>query len=752
MDHRKSQTRLPGNPAEPQVKVSAAWNLGDLGRRFGSGNAVVCAILAISLFLLLRPFAVLGVDPHHDGLVFKVAYDIYHGAVPFRDSFTQYGLLLALLDSYLLRIFGLHLLVLRIFTIACYAAAAPVLWLTWKQLIGSRLSLFGVVLWIALSGFWLQTLLPWASATALPFQAGAILCMISYATSRSLGASFWAAALAAVVFWIRMPVGTLMIICQVAVVGYLALLDGSLIQRPGHLMRGVAAALGGIALVSIPLFGYLVINNDLYDWYAQTFRMAAVFAQNIPFAWMGSDSLTMSLLMSLFPADLGFIWVVAPVACIAVATLCVLRHILSPASRRDPELQTAFVAAAFALASWPQYYPVTEERHVFWSAMPMIGIALYAGRILFAQLVSRLPRIGALRWIDRPGIPTLASAATALLICAVPIAKRAEAAAERLSEYRYVIDTPEVLAGLRVTAEDRDLYAVMSRDITQLEKEFPSAPIVNAGYDALYLTFGDYRPNWHPLFVYFDIGVAIYPDFPTELGRILREKQPIVLTTGYVLNDNFHAVALYSNGISLLAPGRTAALTMLRPLHKDAAQLDVSVTNRFNLGSPMRTTGHRLPVVSVGNEATIEFVFRPNLLEGTAAVVFTNLFGPTPFHGFSVRRTLIDHQYRFVIGADRSRLIDLLRFTVTPLECNYVVIRRNKDLWDVWVNGVPVDEAKIADATVATRNQLVINNGYSLLEYHVGLLNELRVLDRVFSPDEIADQNRYTQHRCRSSS
>src|SRR4051812_34011468 len=88
-------------------------------------------MLPISVFIVTfavyYPFSLIGVDPHHDGIMLKSAMDVLSGQVLFRDTFDQYGALTTYLQAFSLFSFGASLKVLKISTVFFYALSGSVL-------------------------------------------------------------------------------------------------------------------------------------------------------------------------------------------------------------------------------------------------------------------------------------------------------------------------------------------------------------------------------------------------------------------------------------------------------------------------------------------------------------------------------------------------------------------------------------------------------------------------------------------------
>ncbi|MEI9902236.1 MAG: hypothetical protein WDN31_21545 [Hyphomicrobium sp.] len=713
-----------------------------------------CALalgLAAACGLIAGLFAHLELDPHHDGLMFKGAFDVYHGAIPFKETFTQYGLLLTLLQSWTMLVFGPTVLTIRLLTVLCYALTAALLYVVWLR-VDRRIAAPAVVLWFALAPFYLHPFLPWSSPTALPAQVAAVLFTMRWFENgrrRELAA---AGACIAVVFWIRMPVGVLTLIAEIAVLVWVAAVESRRVLAIRQSIVPIGYLFLGVTAVSAPLLLYLLVRGALQDWFLQTFMMSAYFARTIPQAWSGEESLFSSLIFSLFPFDTGLIWVLLPLAVLAWFAWALWRTLRNPVAARDVRTRQILALSALCIASWAQYYPVTEDRHVFWAAAPMFGLLL-AMPMLFGRI---LPRPMPWQWIRRFRMP-LANAYWLILalVCVAPILTRLEGAVQRLNSNSVVLTTPAVLAGLWVSPTSRTLYENMGRDLERVQSQFPDREVITNGYDPIYLTFGRYHPNFHPLFVFYDIGVAIYPKFPIELGAFIAKEKPIIWTTGSIPADGYRVVAHYANGMSLIEPGddnTPSFLAPLPPLPPGSTRLHARIPNRFDLGEPMRIRGQRFPAVGAMPEGTIEMLFWPERVEGAASTVMTNLNGPTPGRGVRIHRTREDSVYAVSVGSRSGAPRSILTFRVEPAACNYIAVRWKGSSWEVWRNGLMVDRADVPDADADSDNQVIVNSGMSLTEYHVGIVHEVRFVAARLGDEALAASAATATSRCRTMS
>src|SRR5664280_927594 len=149
-----------------------------------------------------------GVDPHHDGIMFKPALDVAQGKMVFRDTFTQYGGVTVLMQAAAIKLFGEYLLVIKLQTALMYGASIFLFWRVWSRLMPSWLATFVCIVatlmapdTIALGS------LPWSSVYSLFFQSLALLCAVRYVEHGRERELVFAGAAAALAFWCRQPVG-----------------------------------------------------------------------------------------------------------------------------------------------------------------------------------------------------------------------------------------------------------------------------------------------------------------------------------------------------------------------------------------------------------------------------------------------------------------------------------------------------------------------------------------------------------------
>jgi hypothetical protein len=99
-------------------------HLSDLALK--KSDAFFFLVVGVMTFCIFYPFASIGIDSHHDGIMLKPAMDILSNQILFRESFTQYGALTTYIQSLFLGVFGATLKVLKLSTVCMYALSSSI--------------------------------------------------------------------------------------------------------------------------------------------------------------------------------------------------------------------------------------------------------------------------------------------------------------------------------------------------------------------------------------------------------------------------------------------------------------------------------------------------------------------------------------------------------------------------------------------------------------------------------------------------
>lgn len=507
-------------------------------------DSLVACGLSAGLMGLLMPFARIGVDFHHDGIMLKPALDVLSGQTLFRDTFMQYGALSCYLQAAALWIHP-SLLCLRLMTVAAYGVALFFFYAAWRLILPRSLTIFSCGLFILFIPYsdkgWLDqywTFLPWSSVYALMFQSIGIYAL--FRVIRDEQPQRWGAILGmatAGVFWCRQPVGVILTGCLV-VVGFA--LHGTNWAPASSSKRSIILRIvSGFVIVHALLLGSIILSGALPDWWYQNFTWPRIWMRNQNASWFAykfdfvSPAAGVGLLTLWAAAGLPGLmrrWRPAlPLALVRGYWLCLvgvmiwqherllevvvlgaggwtallpfavfLQAILSAKAaatgQPSPKTTEYYLVSALAvvgLGSLLQYYPVPDSMHIYWSLGPVYG--------LFAYLF----------WRSTGWTALVVSCVLTTVFCPALLV-RIRSVQQALARPLVTLDQPAVLRGMQVPLEQArnvEQIAKLVENIMRHRRDIPSALI---GNNALYLCFTDNKANVSPYFVTW-LGLADQP-------------------------------------------------------------------------------------------------------------------------------------------------------------------------------------------------------------------------------------------------
>jgi hypothetical protein len=520
------------------------------------------AAVALLTLAVLLPFLRLGVDAHHDGIVLKPALDAASGQTLFRDTFSQYGALLTLLQAAALKIAGETLLALRLQAALFYAGAAWLLWHCWRRLIPGPLATAGGAAFALLQpslihyvffnrlpnySWWF---LPWSSVYALFFQALTLLLLLRWLEKERPRDLLLAGAAAALTMWTRQPVGALLAAACAAVLAVLPLLRG---RPPGDSLRPLALFGAGFALVCAAFCAWLLAAGAFGDMWRQNvlypYRWAGITSSGSSWADLFSMMLPGGMVnksMLPIPQAPSYVWMLLPLTCLYYFG----KGLLAAAGKgaAGPRGEALFAAAAVGLASWAQYFPVEHcERHMFWAAAPMIGLFPALVLDLFPPERRRLAGAAAL---------------TALVLLVQPdITRRIIEGRYKLGQPYEELQAPPELRGLRLPPHDALFFRVINAETEDYLAANPAGAVLNSSQDALLSVFGPHRPNFHPLQFYWSGGALphLYPDYERARDSFAASARPLVFSHRAPLLYEGYTITAYGRDLFVTAPAKTGS-------------------------------------------------------------------------------------------------------------------------------------------------------------------------------------------------
>ncbi len=492
----------------------------------------IAALLAGVAGLIFYPFASIGVDPHHDGIMLKPALDVLSGQVLFRDTFSQYGPLTTYLQALVLGVQP-TLLSMRILTVIAYAGSLFFLYLAWRSLLPRSLSLVAGGLFVIYAPFYdhLWRMVPWSSALALMFQSLAIWALMNIVAGRTHAAWAWTLGMAcACTFWCRQPVG---IILTGSVIVIAAALHGvgwrSKEGTSWRIWMRVGIGFGGVGVL---ILGHLAFNGALEAWWEQNIMWPARWSQaanqsilpTMARMFLRPDhalGLLGVLFVCLAPAGIRRFWPTIPrwfdlawVGLLASIYVCfspswartwllistggwntlilgvvgfqavrvLAPFFWAPLSSKSSEDYQLAAFTGLALGSVAQIYPVPCPNHIYWALAPCFG--------LFFYLCWRWSRSEA--WV----------CSITLLILLFPAGYcKYQWGEYTLQRPAITLQSPPVLSGMRVDLVRAQALQRVDAFIQPLLAANPVRPGLLYGDDALYLAWFKNLGNPSPYFV-----------------------------------------------------------------------------------------------------------------------------------------------------------------------------------------------------------------------------------------------------------
>ena len=506
-------------------------------------DAAACALIAAITFAATLYFGLYGCDPHHDGVMFEAALKVAHGAVLFRDTFTQYGVLAVWYDALFIRIFGDSMRSIQIAAAVGMAGCGVLLYTITKKLTGRAGAVLAALLAPAVSYMYFWHLHPWSSIPALFFQLLACEVMMQHERRKSYVKLALAGIFAAYGAWCRLPVGLLTFL---AGVGVLILMQVYRRESAKAFFRQLAVYTIGFA-VQMAIFILPLLQNGTWEaWYGMVVVGTSNFAAETNTAGASSGFLV-RLVWSLAGAWIkrnpliDCLWLVLP----GTACLCLLRigvpvlaaygknykKPVMPAVSQSDVL--AVVLCVYAIGGWAQYYPVSDYRHWYWSALPMLPVLLYEAqglKVHFPKLHKPAVLLAAVLLATNIGVRGYFALATAGVLHYEKDPNetrpgithfymdenwnRNDTAVFADSRYPY-------LNGLRLAPDTAEFYSELYTVLDELQKKYPGKNVYNRTAEGF---LGVFQTEYIPY------GDAAYKDYTKAENEYIAASRPIVIT------------------------------------------------------------------------------------------------------------------------------------------------------------------------------------------------------------------------------
>lgn len=605
-------------------------------------------LLALLTYAVISRFAPIGVDAHHDGLLFKPALDVAEGKMLFRDTFTQYGALTTLLQASALKIFGRYLLVIRLQTAFLYALTAYFLWLIWKRLIPQWLATVCGLIYIFMAPYFLDRyftditpnfgwwFLPWSSVYALFFQVLSLYLLILFIEKRSRRYLAAAGASVALTMWAKQNVGALLFCAMSFFLVCLPLFTKASWKK---FLADAKFFAAGFFAVNAFFAVWLALNHAFKDMWLQSVEFALLWRKHVVGTWS-----LHAILSSFFPGPLAFsstpsyVWRTLPVACLILFVRTFLNYLWR--GPLDTKQLVIFASVLVCLASWGQYYPVLCERHTYWASAPMIGVfAFFVWDLVKNQF-----------YVYRAAVALLAIA----LLFQADITRRIQGGAAKLGHEYVALEYPEILKGMKVPAYDALFLQRIASDIDDYFKIYPEGGVINYNMDALFPAFVENLSNFHPLYVSWpNVELeTLYQDYRAKFEKYAAEKKPIIISHTRPVIYAGYTIRSFGRDIYVTSPGDPESawyITAFKSIQREYPEPAAPVRNyslELQYAGKEAAAVRSIVVAAYDFNGTITATWRPvsqstnSIALSYAASPAADMFKPLPV--------------RFVIPADRK--------------------------------------------------------------------------------------------------
>lgn len=490
-------------------------------------------VIFLLSFIFFGYFSLLGIDPHHDGVMLIPAIRVAEGQVVFRDVFCQYGLLVPLIQGAAVALFGAELLVIRILTVLFYAGSAVLLDLLWRRFLPEKVSFLTPVMFALFSACTMVTFHSWNSVYALFFMLlyGLFIlrwCEGDFSCRRNL---FLAGVSAALTWACRTPCGVVTLFAGILTVGGLNCFCGKSWRQ---VLRENLIFFAGVLSIALLAAGYILISGGWDDFIKQSFGYVTDFVYG-----RGDSGSWQYFCDSLFPFYQQELWfcnsffAVLPIGAMILLYLEGRKGVLGSAEDMRKIMPLAALLI-LGLGSWHQYYPVPCVRHLFWGGAPLFGA--------FLLILCRL-------WGKR-NFAGIAAAALLILIALLGFFPRAWGIWARvdLLSHRSVSDVQGIRYLLLNDFESQIVKMIKIGD--ELGKS--RGGIANWSDDSLFSAM--VKSSGFKDRQFYRMDTRQYPGYDARVMRHILEKRPVVL----VDHDSF--IPGYREAASVVYLGKKYAL------------------------------------------------------------------------------------------------------------------------------------------------------------------------------------------------
>lgn len=462
---------------------------------------IVSAALFVFTLILFGFWAQYGVDPHHDGIMFKAAADVARGQTLYGQTYSHYGILTVFFQAAALYIFGANLLVLKYLSVLFYALSAVLIYWISKRFLDAKFAWIPIALFYLHAPMYYWEFQPWSSVFSLFFSLAAFYAVLQCVDKPQNGIAFFVAGVLSVLpFWFRQTC----VVFELALPAIMTLwLFGRRYPVKTLAKQFLLFLLGSVA-VSLPIVLWIVGNHVTQQFIDQTFIGALQFANDATEKNLSdghSSNLFVTLLNFFLFGGVGGLYFVI----IWNAVIGFLFSTYAFFAKKSDDSQSSAVIMLFVFAglSVHQFYPVPCPWHFFWGGI--------IGYIALTYTIQTLIK-------TQYSIPFVKVAAIVLAVglFLLPFASVTKTyynlTCDPMSDFYFpvsriqnaqTIQRPGILKGMKVhktLAAQWERYFEM---IDSIPKENRCDPVVNFTRDGLYPLFFENQSNFKGRFTHF---------------------------------------------------------------------------------------------------------------------------------------------------------------------------------------------------------------------------------------------------------
>lgn len=462
---------------------------------------IVSAALFVFTLLWFGFWAQYGVDPHHDGIVFKAAADVARGQTLYGQTYSHYGILTVFFQAAVLYVFGVNLLVLKYLSVFFYALSAVLIYWISKRFLDAKFSWIPIALFYLHAPMYYWEFQPWCSVFSLFFSLAAFYAVLWCVDKPQSGFAFFVAGILSVLpFWFRQT-------CVVFELAVPALLIFWLFGRRypiKTLAKQFLLFLLGSIVVSLPIVLWIAGNHVTQQYINQTFIGALQFAntateRNLSDGHSSNRFVTI-INFFLFGGVGGFYFVMIWNAVIGFVYSA---YVFFAKKCNDIQASAVILLFVFAGLSIHQFYPCPCPWHFFWGGIIGYIALTYTIQTLIKTHYS----------ISFVKIAAIVLAIGLFLLPFASVTKKFYSlACDPMSDFYFpinrvqnaqTIQSPDVLKGMKVNKTLAVQWERFFEMLNSIPEENRSNPVINFTRDGLFPLFFDNQTNFKGRFIHF---------------------------------------------------------------------------------------------------------------------------------------------------------------------------------------------------------------------------------------------------------